>query len=143
MSPPVASKLPESWWVSQHGSERRKGKALVPVSIHTHTGFCCCWSHPRGISEVCATQDPILRAGVVTPPKAKDVPQRTGGETEEIEKCGGHILQSRVGISGAEDEGGWQKGRTGGRGRLRPMPSLERLAPEASRWGFLNLGRDH
>lgn len=44
---------------------------------------------------------------------------------------------------GAEDEGGWQKGRMGGRGRLRPMLSLQRLAPEASRWGFLNLGRDH
>lgn len=80
---------------------------------------------------------------MVTPPKAKDVPQRTGSETEEIGKCGSHILQSPVGISGAEDEGGWQQGRTGGRGRLPPMLSLERLAPEASRWGFLNLGRDH
>lgn len=46
---------------------------------------------------------------MVTPPKAKDVPQRAGSETEKIEKCGSHIQQSHAAITGAEDEGGWQR----------------------------------
>lgn len=46
---------------------------------------------------------------MITPPQAKDVPQRAGSETEKIEKCGSYIRQSPVAITGAEDEGGWQR----------------------------------